>query len=599
MHLPFAPRGSTRRPASARAGASVGRKAAAKRRAGGSKDAPPAEGWVDAVLRRRGAAARLLLAAVACGAIVAATRGWEPALTYRLGDWGGDGVAARVPFAVEDEVQTAGRRAAAAAEVPPAFRNDPAKLNGLAAKFRQQLETVALAEAWEQVPVPVRAAFGLAPEPPGANGRPDPETARQTAIGRFNAIRSALLGRPTESGDDRPGAPERLDAVAAEMAGVLTALGEVGTLTPAALQQVGRAPNQPIFLLEDLPIDDEASPDGPSGTEVTAQARLVEPVLTETARLDVAWNAAKTLSGMRSAAEAWLIANVPATLAHDPAATAAARRAAAAAAEPAVTRFAAGQTLVPPGREIGADELELLLEEHAARVAAAGPAARLTRAAVVAGVLGVLAGLIGMFLRRKHPEVVTDPGRLAAYLGLTVTAVALAWWLSFDPWRAEAVPVLVCAMTLAVAYDPWLAALTGGAVSAVVVFATTAELGHLLVLGGASAAAVLPLTRVPSRSTVITVGFFAAATALAISLALGLIERQPLATPPRLGRHPDHPRRRPAERGVVPVRRVPRRRQPAVHRTQLRGRHGHFAARNERRLPPLITGTGAEGPRHL
>ena len=456
-----------------------------------------------------------------------------------------------MPFAVEDEVQTAGRRAAAAAEVPPVFRNDPSKLNGLAEKFRQQLETVALAEAWEQVPVPVRAAFGLAPEPPGPDGRPDPETARLAATGRFTAVRAALSGRPTDSDDDRPGAPERLDAVAAEMAGLLAALGEVGTLTPAALQQVGRSPNQPIFLLDTAPAPADApaaaaagtaaagtaaaggaAPPGfPPGTEVTAQARLVEPVLTETARLDVAWNAAKTLSGMRAAAEAWLIASVPATLSHDPAATARARRAAAAAAEPAVTRFAAGQTLVRPGREVGADELELLLEEHAARAAAAGPAARLTRAAVVAGVLGVLAGLIGIFLRRYHPEIVTDPGRLAAYLGPVVAAVALGWWLSFDPWRAEAVPVLACAMTLAVAYDPWLAALTGLAVSAVVVFATTAELNHLLVLGGASAAAVLPLSRVPSRSTVITVGFFAAATALAVSLALGLIERQPLADP--------------------------------------------------------------------
>ena len=532
MNLPFAPRGSTKRPASSRPGAAAGRKAAAKRRAGGGKDGPPAEGWVDLILRRRGAAARLLLAAAACAAVVAATRGWEPALRYRLDDWSGDGIAARVPFAVEDEVQTAGRRAAAAAEVPPAFRNDPAKLNGLAARFRQQLETVALAEAWEQVPVPVRAAFGLAPEPPGANGRPDAETARLAATGRFNSLRSALSGRPTDSGDDRPGAPERLDAVAAEMAGMLAALGEVGTLTPTALQQIGRSPNQPIFILEDAPVGDGAPPDGPPGdgppgTEVTAQARLVEPVLTETARLDVAWNAAKTLSGMRSAAEAWLIANVPATLSPDPAATTRARRAAAAAAEPAVTRFAAGQTLVPPGRDVGADALELLLEEHAARVAAAGAAAGLTRAAVLAGALAVLAGLIGLVLRRNHPEVVADPGRLAAYLGLTVTAVTLGWWLSFDPWRAEAVPVLACAMTLAVAYDPWLAALTGAAVSAVVVFATTAELGHLLVLGGAATAAALPLSRVPSRSTVITVGFFAAATALAVSLALGLIERQP------------------------------------------------------------------------
>ena len=524
MNLPFAPRAATKRSASPRPAA--GRKTAAKRRAGGPNAAPAADGWLDAVLRRRGAAARLLLTALACAAIVAAVRGWEPALRYRLGDWSGDGIAARVPFAVEDEVQTQSRRATAAAAVPPVFRNDPSRLAGLVPKFRQQLETVGLAEGWEQVPVPVRAAFGLAPAPPGPDGRPDPATALQAAAGRFAALKSALAGQRGEPGDDRPGSPARLDALAAEFAELLAALGEVGTLTPAALQEVGRSPTQPILVL-----DDAAGPGGPAGAEVTASARLVEPVLKETARMDAAWNAAPGLSNLRAAAEAWLIANVPATLVPDPAATAAARAAAAAAAEPAVTRFAAGRTLVPPGRAVAPDDLELLLAEHAARVAAAGPVARVTRAAVVGGVLVVLAGLIGAFLRRNHPEVVTDPGRLAAYLGLVVAAVALARWLSFDPWRAEAVPVLVCAMTLAVAYDPWAAALTGLAVSSVVVFGTTAELGHLMTLGGASAAAVLPLTRVPSRSTVITVGFFAAAVALAVSLAVELTERQPLFGP--------------------------------------------------------------------
>ena len=538
MNLPFAPRSPPKpgkRSQTARQTAAAGRKAAAKRRAGGSNAAAPADGWVDAALRRRGAAARLALVGLACAAIVAAVRGWEPALRYRLGDWGGDGVAARVAFAVEDDVQTAGRRAAAAAAVPPAFRNDPSRLAGLTAKFRQQLETVALSESWEQVPPPVRAAFGLAPRPPGPGGPRTPEDALRLAAGRFAAVRTALAGQAGDPGDDRPGAPARLDPVAAEFDALLGALGEVGVLTPAALQDLGLSPEQPILVLGDAPdatAGEAATPAGvPAGVEVNAGGVLVDRVLTETARLDVAWNAAPGLSKMRAAAEAWLSANVPATLVYDPAATVRARRRAAAAAEPAVTRFAAGQTLVPPGRAVGPDELELLLEEHAARVAAAGPVARLTRAVVVAGVLGVLAGLIGAFLKRNHPAVVVDPGRLAAYLGLVVTAVALARWLSFDPWRAEAVPVLVCAMTLAVAYDPWLGALTGLAVSAATVFDTTAELGHFIILAAAATAAALPLSRVPSRSTVITVGFFAAGVALAVSLAIGLIERQPLSDP--------------------------------------------------------------------
>ena len=539
MNLPLLPRSrpgraTASRPAPRGATRGTSRNGTAKKpasRGGGGKgsaSAAPAAGLWDEVLRRRGAAARLLLVCGACAACVAAVRGWEPSLRYRLGDFSGDGIAARASFSVENDVQTASRRATAAASVPKAFRNDPSALDGLPAQFRQQLETLALAESWEQVPLPVRAAFGLTVE-----GTPDRVAAEQAARAGFERVRTALIAQRGASADDRAAAPDRLDALAAEFRTLLDALGKVGTLTPAALQEAELSPDRLITI---LPAGRSADPGAdaprpPPPVEVAAQARLVAPVLTETETLDVAWTRAGGLSSMRAAVERWLIRSVPATLRFDPDATAAARRRAAAAAEPAVTRFVRGQQLVPPGAVVGADAVELLVAEHSALVAAAGPAARLARAAVVAGVLAVLAGLIGYFLTRYAPQVVREPGRLAAYLGLIVLAVAVARWLSFDPWRAEAVPILVCAMTFAVAYDPRLAVLTGLAVSAVVVFSTTADLGHLLTLSAASAAGVLPLARVPSRSTVIKVGVFAAAVALTVSLAMGLVERQPLSDP--------------------------------------------------------------------
>ena len=536
MNLPRLSRSRNGR-APARAGGRGGpAKSAGRGRAGGKAGASAAAtggGVWDEILQRRGVAARLLMTALACAACVAAARAWEPALPYRLGDFSGDGIAARVPFAVENDVQTASRRTAAAAAVPEAFRNDPAVLDPLVPQFRQQLETLGLTESWEQVPAPIRAAFGL-----GVDGAADPAAAERAARNQFSKIRIALLVQDGGAGDDRPAAPERLDALTREFRTLLDALGEVGTLTPAALQTADLSADRPILILANRPdgsgVPNEpgaARPPAVAGTEVTAQARLIEPLLQDTQTLDPVWNRTPGLSQVKAAVSRWLIRNAPATLRFDPAATAAARAAAAAAAEPAVTQFVRGQQLVPPGSVVGPDALELLIGEHAALVAVAGPVARLTRAAVVAGVLLVLAGLIGYFLRRNAPDLIREPGRLAAYLGLVVAAVAVGRWLSFDPWRAEAVPILVCAMTFAVAYDPWLAALTGLAVSAVVVFNTTADLGHLLILSAAAAAAVLPLARVASRSTVIKVGFFAAAVSLAVSLAVGLTERAPLADP--------------------------------------------------------------------
>ena len=517
------------------AGGKKGKPAAKSRTSGRSKNgragggSASAESWRDRLLLRRGAAARLALAGVACLALVAAVRGWEPTLRTRLGDFTDDGIAARVPFEVEDGIQTASRRAAAAAAVPPVFRNEPQRFDGLDALFRRQLRTLALSASWDEAPGAERAAFGLAVAETGP-ARGDAEAA---ARNQFETIRSVLLGRPAGGGDDRPAAPDRLDALTAELRPLLGGLAEVGTLTPEALRAADLSADSPLLIVgPDRPVPPPGSlPDA----AVAAETHTTEWLLTKTDSFDVAWNAAPSLSALRGPVERWLIRTAPASLVPDAAAAAAAREAAARAVPEAVTAFARGQMLVPPGEVVDGDAADLLAEEHLALLRRAGPGARLTRAAVVAGVLAVIAGLIGAFLKRNEPRLTAEPGRLASYLGLVVGAVALGRWLSFDPWRAEAVPVLVCAMTFAVAYNQWLAGLTGLAVSAVVVFSTTADLGHLMVLSSAAAAAVLPLARVPSRSTVIGVGFFSAAVYLAVSLCVGLIERQPLSADLREG----------------------------------------------------------------
>ncbi|MEM9701315.1 MAG: HDIG domain-containing metalloprotein [Planctomycetota bacterium] len=479
------------------------------------------ETWRDALLVRRGLAARLLMAARACGAAVLAVRGWEPAQRTRLGDFADDGIAARVPFEVEDRTSTAGAQAAAREAVPPIFRHDPGRAAGLDALFRRQLSTLALSESWEQAPAPARAAFGLGVTETG-DGRADAE---QAARNRFQTVRSVLAGLPAE-GDDRPAAPERIDVLTAQLRPLLDELAEIGTLTAEALQASGVTANDPILVLQ--PGQDLPAPESFRERSVTAETHTTQWLLTETDRLDVAWGEAPQLSALRGLVERWLIRSVPPSLTSDPTATEGARLAAEEAVEPVVTPFVRGQMLVGPGEVIDADAADLLAEEHAALVALSGADARMVRAVVVAGILAVLAGLIGAFVRRNEPRLIGEAGRLASYLGLVVASVALGRWLSFDPWRAEAVPVLICAMTFAVAYNQWLAGLTGLAVSAVVVFSTTADLGHLLVLSSAAAAAVLPLSKVPSRSTVIGVGFFAAAVYLAVSLCVGLVERQPL-----------------------------------------------------------------------
>ena len=532
MPVTFLPRQKSGR-TGARSSAKSSGKGGGKSNAGRGSGGKPSSGTrrrLDRLFSRRDLILRLCLVAAACAATVAVVRGWEPPVRHRLGDFAPDGIAARVPFAVVDRLRTERERERNAAAVRPIFRNAPERLTPLADQFRRELADLAARERLELVPRQTRASFGLvvaqpaAPAtgegavPPVPVGEPPTADELRDSQDEFRLVRTALMSQPSPGDNPRPGSPERVDAATGELSRVLTRLGELGVLDETALAPSGVGPDRTVRILH---------PDGRAEAQL-ASTRLIDPLVRQSDELDPVWAELTGLQAIRPLVERWLVRHVKPTLGYAADLTDAARAAARTATPTARTEFAAGEQLVPPGDTVDADALDLLTAEHAALVARLTPAGRLLRCAAVGLMLAVAAVLIGWLLRRTGSTLPDRPVRLGIFLAGLVAAVALGRWLSFDPWRAEVIPVLACAMVFTVAYDQWLGALTAFVLAAVVVFTTTGDLDEFITLMSVCVAGVLPLTTVAGRSTVIKVGLLAGLIHLAVSGGLGLLERQPL-----------------------------------------------------------------------
>jgi putative nucleotidyltransferase with HDIG domain len=118
---------------------------------------------------------------------------------------------------------------------------------------------------------------------------------------------------------------------------------------------------------------------------------------------------------------------------------------------------------------------------------------------------------------------------LSVYLIAIVLAVGLGRLLSYDPWRAEIIPLMATVMVLAIAYNQVLAALTAFMLALIITYSTVGEMGQFVLLMSVAATAVIPLSRVPSRSTLIKVGFWTAGVYFVVSWGNGIIQSQSLS----------------------------------------------------------------------
>ena len=88
-----------------------------------------------------------------------------------------------------------------------------------------------------------------------------------------------------------------------------------------------------------------------------------------------------------------------------------------------------------------------------------------------------------------------DLGHIATLLVLTVTTMAACVFASGDAWHAEILPLLVFAMTVAIAYDEDLALLLVAEVALVLVVGLGQGLADYITLTAAAAATIFWMGR--------------------------------------------------------------------------------------------------------
>jgi putative nucleotidyltransferase with HDIG domain len=424
--------------------------------------------------------------------VSAVVHGAGPPFVYRLGQRPEREIRVKVKeFRIRNQTKTSNLRQAAADQVPLVMINDPAPISDLAARLDDLTVTIAKSQRFEDVDPTLVSTWHLKPE-------------------AYLDVKAA-----TDT-------PQRRDNLHVQIAKAFAPLLDAGVLGPGALprnEETSRTlsvrdVDQPadearIFPLERVVPERIVKPDGPVAKEFVAAftpSRVGETLFQLVAdRLD----------------------GRP-TLTFDPEETARLREQARDAVPEWYDAFREGEVLVDQGQPIAEEQLILLRMEHDAAIAELTFAEKLERAVGILVLVSALFILAGSYIARHEGRIASDLGRIATLCALVVVCVGVVRLLANQSWNAELIPVAASAMILAVAYNPSFGLMATFSLSILTCMVLGTGISHFLILMGGTAAGVLSLNDVRTRTKLIKVGATSAAVYLILTWAAGLWEHQPI-----------------------------------------------------------------------
>jgi cyclic-di-AMP phosphodiesterase PgpH len=527
-------------------------------RRGGSVEGP--QGFWAALLERISRAeniVRLALCLAAALVLLVLLHGWSEPQPFRKGSIAPHGVVARVPFEKPDPERTRAAQDRAAAQVRVVYAQDKAPLVRLRDGLKNRVAEIAAAEtlaavsreAWLEFAPDAAKAFerlpkptpGVKPPKPDAPVAPEPPAARAATV----APEPKPPGETADAAGPRPlSEPDAVEEKPIDE--VVAAAEEAFQKFRAKLDTKERqlefekaldrafAPVEKIGVLDKI----QHGIDEGSQTEIDVHPLGNATELTRVQVADVLFGEAKVRLkasleeelGAGAFAErifGWIEPKVSGSLENDRESTTKAKADAVAKTPQQFVRYAEGDLLAPAGKPITADELVLLEREHDEYVRQQDARQRAGRAASMVGLFIAMFTLAGFYLHLHHREVLDDLGHVATLLGLSIATVVLCLLSANENWQAEIVPLLVFAMTVAIAYDEDLALLLAAEVALVVVVGLGHGLGDYVTLTAAAAAMVFWMGRIRSRSKLIYVGLWAGAVAMATQVGAHLLEERP------------------------------------------------------------------------
>ena len=477
-----------------------------------------ARSWLFDQLQRPQLQVRLGTCLFAVILLVISVQSWQAPFPYRLGDYVPHGIAAKIAFERVNVEETERAQRNAEESVSFIFRHHPGALAALPEALRAALGEIAQANRLEQLSEQTRKDFGLHGSDP-VSGESLEAQARfdaESAADRFAALRATVLG------PDLKMAQQRIDQMVEDFDQLLAPVIENGIVDPKAIERHNIAVDRRIRIVDE-------GADVETGYEVRLTRVRLPDLLNDAGLLGTSWDDFPSLGeAIRPALSHWLLLRAESTLQYDQAATKIARSEARESVENKIDRFNESDLLVLPGAVLDADDLELVREEYRAFEATIGWGARLTRMGIVFMMILVLAGLNGFYIYRDDRRIGAEMNRLVTYLLAIVVTVFVGQLVSFDPLRAEIVPLLTVVLLMSVAYNQFIATLTAFSLAVLLTLSTTGRFDQFIVLITTASTAIIPLQRLSSRATLIKVSFASAFAYFVVSCGMAVIETQSL-----------------------------------------------------------------------
>lgn len=460
-------------------------------------------------LTRGDVSLRLVICLLFLMVLVVAISSWRSPFPHRLGDDAPNGILAQIDFDRVNLRKTDLAQLDRESRVPLAFRHatDAPELRNLPYDLRKHLFEIVSVASFDGLSAETRAAFGWVGAGVGVPlAPPSPEF-----VAAWKQLRDSLGMEAAE---------RKIDELIGEFSQFTTPLIRTGVLDPAEIARLELRLEADISVVSK---DDETS-------IITAKVAdlLLSEMLKSTGNLGGQWKSFSELKPHQALLERWLQNRVAPTLKFDAVATTRKKTEERLKTPPVRDIYKRGQPLVAPGTVIDEETLEILRSQYDAAETQVRSYERIIRMLTVMALLIVLGGMNGYHLIRNEPRLAKNVGRLTIYLAAVTLTTILGRWMSFDPWRAEAVPILCVVMILAISYNQVMAALTGFSITLVVTLANGRTVGEFVILMSAVAASIVPLSQVSNRMKLVKVGFWAAGAYFLVTWGVNIVESQQL-----------------------------------------------------------------------
>ncbi len=442
--------------------------------------------------RRRTQAALIGLVSVSIIVSAAIVHGSGPPFAHRLGERPDRQLRVKVKeFKIRNQTKTSNERQAAADQVPPVMINDPAPLRDLAERLEDLTAAIAKSSRFEGLREDLRDSWRLKPE-------------------SYLDLKAA-----TDT-------PERRDNLHVQIASAFEGLIRDGVLGAGALPS-REASNRMLSI--------RARGEPPEKTRIVPRdrvlpERIIKPdsaVYQEFCSVFTAPRVGQVLLGLVAAQ-----IDAAASLTFQAEETDRLQKDAGRKVPDQFDNYMQGEVLVDQGQTIGEEQLILLRLEHDAAVAELGFGDRVRRATGILALVTALFVLTAAYVMRHERRIGRDPRHVSIVCGLVIVSLTVVRLLCAQTWNAELVPVAVVAMIIAIAYNPSLAMMIAFVVSLLACVALGTDLPYFLVLMGGTAAGVLSLSEVRTRTKLIKVGATCAAVYFLMTWATGLWQGEPL-----------------------------------------------------------------------